>query len=99
MSGYRHGLTGNNLLDYTQRKYKGHRAIPNFVITDLHKEYDAHCIIALPGSSASGDFLGNIFKSPFSMLAHLDPSKSIASTALNSSSNHTLFKLMHCLMQ
>jgi hypothetical protein len=31
MSGYRHGLTGN-LLDYTQRKYKGHRAIPNFVI-------------------------------------------------------------------
>ena len=42
MSGYRHGLTGN-LLDYTQRKYKGHRAIPNFVITDLHKEYDAHC--------------------------------------------------------
>ena len=22
---------------------KGHRAIPNFVITDLHNEYDAHC--------------------------------------------------------
>lgn len=44
MSGYiyRKGLTGL-LLDYTQRKYKGHRAIPNFVITDLQKEYDDHC--------------------------------------------------------
>ena len=42
MSGYRKGLTGL-LLDYTQRKYKGHRAIPNFVISDLQKEYDEHC--------------------------------------------------------
>ena len=42
MSGYRQGLTGN-LLDYTQRKYKGHRAIPNFVITDFENEYAAHC--------------------------------------------------------
>ena len=45
MSGYRQGLLTGNLLDYTQRKYKGHRAIPNFVITDLAKnEYAcAHC--------------------------------------------------------
>ena len=42
MSGYRHGLTGN-LLDYTQKKYKGHRTIPNFVITDLQNEYDTYC--------------------------------------------------------
>jgi hypothetical protein len=41
MSGYRKGLTGL-LLDYTQRKYKGHRAIPNFVLTDLEREYNEH---------------------------------------------------------
>ena len=39
MSGYRQGLVGS-LLDYTQRKYKGHRTIPAFVITDLEKEYE-----------------------------------------------------------
>ena len=42
MSGYRKGLTGL-LLYYTQRKYKGHRAISNFVISDLQREYDEHC--------------------------------------------------------
>ena len=41
-SSRRHGLIGN-LLDYTQKKYKGHRTIPNFVITELQKEYDAYC--------------------------------------------------------
>ena len=42
MSGYRQGLVGS-LLDYTQRKYKGHRMIPAFVIADLEKEYEVNC--------------------------------------------------------
>ena len=42
MSGYRQGLVGS-LLDYTQRKYKGHRTIPAFVISDLEKEYEDNC--------------------------------------------------------
>ena len=42
MSGYRQGLVGS-LLDYTQRKYKGHRMIPAFVIADLEKEYEENC--------------------------------------------------------
>ena len=42
MCGYRHGLVGS-LLDYTQRKYKGHKTIPAFIISDLEKEYEDNC--------------------------------------------------------
>ena len=60
-------------------------------------EDKGHCVLYFRKFHC--EFLGNILKSLFSMLAHLGPSKSIASTVLISSSNYTLFKLMHCLMQ
>ena len=39
MSGYRHGLTGA-LLEYSVKKYRGHRRIPDNVIDTLANAYD-----------------------------------------------------------
>jgi hypothetical protein len=41
MDGYRNGLTGK-LLQYTVKKYHGHRMIPNFDRADCELRYEAY---------------------------------------------------------
>lgn len=41
MSGYRQGFEGP-VLDYTMRKYHGHRTIPEGVLEKMNKEYEDH---------------------------------------------------------
>ena len=39
MSGYRQGLDGP-LLDYTMRKYSGHRGIPDIILVEVQAVFD-----------------------------------------------------------
>ena len=41
MSGYRFGLTGP-LLDYSVKKYKGHRCVNQTIINTIEKDYRDH---------------------------------------------------------